>query len=274
MPKNNLIAVVAVLISILSVVNVARASSPDLATLKNMAPPADINKDHPENSFIRYDAVRDTALAIGSRGGLVARSEAILASLKSQEKNLDRIYDFSTLFLREKVMPPVVVEAQDAVTQDNDQMLRTADRIYRIEIPERLVTVVPTWRDYLWTGLLQSEAIGQPNAALLPRDKTERAIWERGVEEGWSAGEKQADSIFDANMARLRRDYEGMVRYMLLLSRGMISTPRVAASHTAVSGNSKEMKVNDTVYAITKPSGLITNPQKWTPTIRSLGEDK
>lgn len=244
------------------------ASGQNLAALKKMEAPASIkNTENPENSFIRFDAVRDTALALGSRAGMLARAEEINVSLRSREADLDRIYNFTTLFLREKVMPPVVVEARDSVTQDTDRMLRTADRIYRIDIPERLVTVVPTWRDYLYTGLIAAEPVGQPHAALLPRDENERAVWERGVEEGWSAGQRQADAVFDANMARLRRDYEGMLRYMLLLARGMITKPAVAASHSVVTGDSKEMKVNDTVYAITKSSGLVTKPESWSPTV-------
>lgn len=274
MRKNSIFSMVANILMLVSAATPAFAG-PDLAELKRMTPPAQIDKDNPEGSFIRYDAVRDTALALGSRAGLLARSEEIIAALKHKEADLDRIYNFSTLFLREKVMPPVIIEAQDAVTQDNDRMLRTSDRIYRIEIPERLVTVVPTWRDYLYMGMMTAEAVGQPHAALLPRTDSERLIWERAVEEGWGAGQLQADAIFDANMARLRRDYEGMVRYMLLLTKGMITQPSVAASHKVVTGDAKEMKVNDTVYAITESSGLVTNPKNWTPTLnRQNGEKK
>lgn len=273
MPRNSLLVIAAVVSALFCAGQVGAGQ--DLATLKGLKPPAAIDKDNPDVSFIRYDAVRDTALSLGSRAGLLARSEEIIVALKGKDADLDRIYNFSTLFLREKVMPPVIVEAQDAVTQNNDRVLRTSDRIYRIELPERLVTVVPTWRDYLYMGMLTSETVGQPHAALLPRNDAERLVWERAVEEGWAAGQHQADAIFDANMARLRRDFEGMVRYMLLLAKGMITQPSVASSHKTVTGNAKEMNVNDTVYAITESSGLVTNPKSWSPTLnRGKGASK
>ncbi|MDQ2994374.1 MAG: type IV secretion system DotC family protein, partial [Pseudomonadota bacterium] len=158
-------------------------------------------------SNFRVEALRDTAIAIGAQGGLAWRAERIDCVLRCQAKMLDRIYNFRALLLRDNILPPVLGEGRDPLNIANCETIRAADIMYRIISPPCFVSNPPNWRDYLWMHYEKPE---EPNATLLPKNRNEAAVWNCFVRQGWQQGIDQADLIFDANLARLNRDYHGM----------------------------------------------------------------
>ncbi|NBO09113.1 MAG: type IV secretion system protein DotC, partial [Actinobacteria bacterium] len=64
-----------------------------------------------------------------------------------------------------------------------------------------------------------------PDPTLLPKDRDERAAWVKYTREGWRKGIEQANQIYVENLNRLKRDFQGMIRYRTLLAKHMVSSP-------------------------------------------------
>lgn len=221
-------------------------------------------------SALRQDALREAALSLGSRGGLAAQGRAIRDDLESQAARLDALYQFSALMTPQGVMPPVIAEAHNAMTVQPDVM-RIADRIYRIEVKARFVSAAPTWRDYLYLGLPTDSKAAFPHPSLLPKSPEEQALWRQWIKEGWADGVKQASAIYDLNQSRLERDYQGMLRYSVLLAKKLVAEPMVGSDVAIVTGTANEMTLGDTVHRVTAPARLVTDPAQWRPVVVTVG---
>lgn len=209
---------------------------------------------------LRYTAIRDAALSLGARGGLAWRSNEINRETEAQNRQLDRIFNFNAMLLDENILPPVLIEGRNTLEQTSEDNLRLSDRSFAVVSQARFVTAAPTWRDYLVKHYKKPE---MPDRSLLPRDETELKVWERYVEEGWRAGVSQANTIFLENLGRLKRDYEGMVRYQTLLAQNMVTKPFVAKVDLGVTGGNNEMAINDRVLRITAKPGFQQKSDQW-----------
>lgn len=215
---------------------------------------------------LRAQAIRETALSVGARGGLAERAQKINGILLSYEPVLARIFQFSGLLLDDNILPPVLVEARNILNLSGTDAIRVADRNYKIISQARFVTAAPTWREYLWMSYDVPEL---PDRSLLPRNKPERIMWERDLEEGWEAGLRQADLIYTENINRLVRDLKGMILYRRLLAQNMVSEPYVATMDMGVTGGGSDMTVNDRVLRITTFPELQAKGDNWKTEIRS-----
>ncbi|MEX3917910.1 type IV secretory system conjugative DNA transfer family protein [Paraburkholderia sp. BR10872] len=212
---------------------------------------------------MRAQVLRETALPLGSHKGLADRSKVIIKELDARATRLDTMYRFGALVTKKGVLPPVIVEAVDAIEGTTDQ-LRRADAMYRIVVPAHLVTVPPSWRDYLYIGLrLKAQADPIPFSSVLPKTAAEEAYWKEQVQLGYRQGTQLADQILSTNLARLNRDYVGMLRYSELLNRGMVSEPDIAVAQQVVTGDSQRMNIGDTLVRVTNHGGLVTDASKW-----------
>lgn len=209
---------------------------------------------------LRMQALRDTALSVGARGGLAARSKILNMMLCKQEPLIDRVFDFRRLLLDKSVLPPVLVEGRETLDTGGPDVIRLSDRYYEILQQARFVTNPPNWREYLWMHYTQPET---PDRSLLPRTNSEKTVWQAYITEGWKAGEQQAELIFAENLARLKRDYEGMLRYRTLLNQRMVSLPFVAETDLGVTGDSEHMTINDRILRITAFPELQLDPSQW-----------
>lgn len=150
----------------------------DLNSLMNIEK-TDKKIDRQETPVLREESIKETALSIGARAGLIHRSIKIAEELKQMEGDLDKL-NFGALMIDKNLMPPVITEGKETVKKDSEDMLKTADAVYRIEIPERLVTVVPTWRDYLYQGLvIKDSGVEKPHDSLLPKTDYEKEVWKK-----------------------------------------------------------------------------------------------
>ncbi len=213
---------------------------------------------------LRAKMVGDAGRTVGFRGGMASRSRALLTSLDARQRELDSLFQFSTLVRSDGTIPPVIVEATDVASFAPDQ-LRKAGHVYRIEKEERFVSVPPTWRNYLLAGLSAKEAIELPVPEARPQDDREMLIWREAVHSGWKEGEKQADAVLNANFSRLGRDYTGMILYSPLLAKGMILPTRVAELSQPVTGDGQQIMLNDTLRRLTTKARFETNAGKWRP---------
>jgi defect-in-organelle-trafficking protein DotC len=221
---------------------------------------------------IRLDAVKEAALSFGARGGLAWQTYKIGKDLEKRERYLDRVFDFSQLLIPAPsgllIEPPIVSESANAMLIDyGAQEAAVSDRIYHIIKNAQIVSTGRSWREYLqrdWGGF----TVDPPPDILRPADAEERAAWVENVKKGWEQGVLQADEIFEEDLALLSADFQGMVRYRLLLAQGMISPPRALQVDRGVTGGGHEMRVGDRAIQITGVPELMTGSDEWKPANR------
>lgn len=217
---------------------------------------------------VRAGFLRDEGFRIGVYYGLASRSEQIAKRVEEKRYDLDRSYRFSALLDENGMLPPVVSEVRDETQVEGDRK-REMSRVLKYEKPATFVSVAPTWRNYLYVGLIQGKG-GEPpvpDPSLKPKDDKERAVWKEALRSGWVAGEKQAEDIFGKNLARMERDFVGMVRYKSLVSTGLAKKPSVSVSRAAVSGDGQTLILGDSLSAVTKPSEFNLNSADWKPVV-------
>lgn len=242
---------------------------PELNTLMNEQGSA-LSEQEKAALKIRADAMREAALSYGARGGLARRTWEIRRSLDTSATDLDRTYNFRQLLISAPsgllIEPPVVTEAEKNVIVSGDgQEAAVSDQILKIGREARIVTASREWRTYLERDWGKVEP---PPDVLLPRTEQERLAWAQWVAQGWEAGYKQGDEIFQSDLDRMVRDYTGMVRYRWLLSQNMISAPFALQEDRGITGGGNEMRIGDRALSITGQSQLQAKPEQWQPVPR------
>lgn len=215
-------------------------------------------------NYIRIKAIQDTAFSYGAQSALAWRSKQMDQLLQSEQNNLNEIFNFNALILKNNVLPPVLAEGDNALNMANPSTLRLADKVYKIVQPPRFITTIPTWRDYLYMSYPKPDS---PDFTLLPKTPEEKADWQKYSAQGWQAGIQQANQIFSANLGRLKRDYAGMILYRKLLAQNMVTPPYVAKADLGITGGGNSMRINDQVLRITATSELNANAKTWKPLI-------
>lgn len=233
----------------------------NLGELENViVEPIRVSSHRTELSGLRITSLKDTALTIGAQGGLAWASEQMNVRLESDHKYLDTIFNFYALVLNHGVMPPVLEEGNNTLNLADPNTIRVSDKTYRIIRQAYFATTPPNWREYLWLNYPKPEL---PDKSLLPRSKLELIVWRKAVREGWEKGIAQGYSIFRQNLARLKRDYRGMLLYRRLLEQKMISPPFVSRTELGVTGDGTDMHINDQVLRIVELPKLQTNSRRW-----------
>jgi defect-in-organelle-trafficking protein DotC len=209
---------------------------------------------------LRARVLRDTAMSVGAQGGLAWASNQMNFQMEQDRKYLDTIYNFSGMMLSHGVIPPVLVEGDNTLNLADPNTIRVADRNYKIIEQARFATTPPNWREYLWFAFAKPAL---PDKSLFPRNGLEQCVWRDSVRIGWGKGIEQAYAIFHQNLARLKRDYRGMILYRKLLQARMISPPFVARTELGITGNGSDMRINDQVLRIVELPQLQTNSRHW-----------
>lgn len=215
---------------------------------------------------LRVQALRDTALSIGARGGLAWGTKNIHTILAKQQKYLDRIFNFYALLIEDNVLPPVLIEARKALSLEGPDVIRVADRNYKIIHQAKFISAPPHWREYLWKVFEQPE---MPDKSLLPKNKVEQDLWNKYIDQGWTEGVKQADAIFKENLNILTRDFNGMILYKKLLAQQMVTPPFVSSIELGITGDKNNLAVNDRIFKITAFPGLQTDGTQWKTEIKA-----
>jgi defect in organelle trafficking protein DotC len=239
-------------VSSTEVPSTAGATPPELQALQQLGPDSGMPVD--KAAGLRYEALKEVAYTLGVQTGVRWRYEAIDRLLEANRSTLDRVFDFRPLMLHDgRVAPAVVDRTEGAYRIVSATEARQTEATYTIEEQARLVTRPPDWRDYL----VQSyPTFTQPDPAMLPRDTAERKIWASAVSSGWREGVAQADRLFDAHLARLRRGYLGMSRCKLLALQGVVDIPLLAEKRLGVTVNGRMLSVGERVFRIPSATGF------------------
>lgn len=216
--------------------------------------------DAKETSELRSKALEDTALSLGAQAGLAWASAEIDRRLEKDRSYLESVYNFNGMMLSHGVIPPVLEQGNNSLNLDDPTTIRIADRTYKIVEQARFATTPPHWRDYLWMSFSKPEL---PHKAFLPHTEDESKVWKHAIKLGWEKGIEQSYSIFQQGLARLKRDYQGMILYRKLLQGHLISPPFVAKTSLGVTGDGNVMRVNDQVLRIAELPQLQTDTSHW-----------
>lgn len=237
-----------------------------LAGLQNLANVRTLSNTGMPSNKVRETALKETALGLGAQSGLASEADHINLSLVQQARVLDTVYDFNSLLLEANILPPVLLEGQRILNLADPQTIRLADRTYKVSKQARFVTTAPTWRQYLWMDYQKPEV---PNVTLLPKNKTERALWRFYIEKGWKKGQEQASTILQENIAHIKEDFGGMILYRKLLAMNMISAPFVSHTDLGITGDASEIHIDDQILRITALPSLNVNSQEWKAAVES-----
>ncbi len=219
---------------------------------------------------IRKEALKEAAISFGARGALAKRTYEIRQELDIRSRYLDKVFDFRHLLISAPsgflIEPPIVTQSMNAMLIDLDgQTAAASDKIYNIIRNAQIVSAPRTWRVYLereWGEVLP------PPDILTPENGEEREVWAENIQIGWALGLQQADEIFREDLARMESDFQGMIRYRMLLAQGMISPPYALQVDRGITGGGNEMRIGDRAVQITGVPMLVNGADSWKPASR------
>lgn len=231
---------------------------PDLDALVNIEQVIIEKKSLPD---LRQQILADAACAVGVRGGFLSRSKQLKKEIEERSSTLDK-FSFASLTLKDSLYPPVISEVDGSTYQDGTSMVRISGKIYRIERAERFTLAPLTWRDYVYVGVPTDDAtVPMPNKELLPKNDEEKEFWKQEVKTCWEQGVQQAEHLFSVNLAKMERDFYGMLLYRKLLSKSLVDAPNVEYLYKKVIGEGSEMSIDNHAYTVTKP-GYLKHPEQ------------
>jgi defect-in-organelle-trafficking protein DotC len=211
---------------------------------------------------LRQSAQKKAALSWGAQTGYAKRTALRNGWLRKNSELLDRVFTFRPFLASDEhvLLPSVDVgkrafKLETAISSDSTMVS------YRIHEPARVISIPPTFRDYL---ILSPGIPKKVNSLLLPKNSKEKKLWKKWTDRGWKTGERLSDHAFRIGMRRLVRSIEGRIRFYELALSGQIERPTWARSPGATLRTGEVLEIGDTVLRITRPS-RFTAPEHWKP---------
>lgn len=209
----------------------------------------------------RYQSIYMEGIKTGTQYGLYQRSIQINNFIEKNREYWGRIANFQPLLLANgRVVPPIITESRNNSMNESRYILRTTDRSYQIKEQARVTNTPLTWMNYL---LITPSKPNIPNENLIPLNEQEKKYWDSGVDKGWIYGLTQANSIYKESIRRLQVDFIGMVRFHLMLQKNIITNPVSSTVNLGVTGNDKDMNINEVLFTIDQVPQFNKNPETW-----------
>ncbi len=232
-----------------------------------------VSRPPAEDGGFRAAGLREAALAWGARHGQTRRSWEIAESYAEREAALDTVWSFRRVALPAPMsagwLLPPVIQRVGAAWSGGGREAEAASEYYRILRPATIKGHLPGWRHYLPAPAPPPDI---PANSLLPLEGEEKQ-WREWAAEGWHAGLELADSEHRESLARLERDYTGMLEFRRLLALGMVTDMVVEAEHwpAAVSGDGAELRVGGRSVRIVSDAAFVGDAGRWTPQLVRVG---
>lgn len=227
---------------------------PELEQLMNMSIRSledELDRERAESG--KLNAVRQVGMAAGIHRGRAWRQEQINEWLEELNEVLSVTWNFEQLLVDGVYLPPRVDVIEGHVESMEDGRLRVIRQGFRLASKPQLIVTPPTFLNYLYQV---PDPIEPVNRLGLPeRGTAEIAAWQEAVAQGWKFGVEQADQEFRADLALLRRDYGGMLRYIDLVAKGLITMPRLSSEEFGiiVSADGQVLNIGDEIISIELP---------------------
>lgn len=216
----------------------------------------------------RVRAVRQVGLAAGIHHGRRWRQRQINDWLSDRRKELSMTFNFEQVLIDGVYLPPRVEEVKAHVEKTEAGNLRFIRHAYRLASAPELVVSPPTFLNYLYQI---PDPVDPPNTLGLPVSGTgEVRAWRDAVIEGWKVGVDQASAEFEADLNLLQRDFGGMLRYLDLVYKGLITLPRLDSddSGIVISADGRSLNLGDEIVTI-EQAPRFQHQELWEP----LGDD-
>ena len=210
-------------------------------------------------SLLRPSAIREAGQLVAIQTAVAWRYKQLLTETEAHADALDMAFNFAPLMMTQgqaMIMPPVLSRAGASLRIEAGEAATAAQTSYELLAPARFVAVVPTWRTFLLADAFPEPE--RPNPALLPTNSKERAIWEDAVREGWAQGVAEAESLYRDNIARMVRDYRGIMLYHLLTAQHLLTKVNTASADRGMvtSDKGNKLHIGQMVYRITTPAAF------------------
>ena len=237
----------------------SRAAEPDvLRDLLDMKGTAAV-KDNAVKQ-LRPSAIREAAHMVTLQSAIAWRYGKLLDEVYRHSAVMDSAFNFAPLVMTQGealILPPVLARAGASMRIEENGTATAATSTFELLQNAKYISVVPHWRTYLMADdFPQPEA---PNPSVLPKNSEERGIWQDAVREAWAQGMEEADQLFADNVARMVRDYKGIMLYHLLTAQHLISDVKTAQADLGmnISDSGNRLNIGQQVFRITAPSAFV-----------------
>jgi defect-in-organelle-trafficking protein DotC len=263
--KAGALTLLAIAIALVAMATAAKASAPEeLAALRRGDPGEAPGGD--DGGALRERALREAALSSSIQAGARWRYGRILEGVvRPREKLLDDLFDFGPLVTqsgRLTLIPPVAASAGEAIRLSDSRTALGQDESYSLIGKARLSGVRPDWRHYLMAA---PQAAPPPHKSLRPKGARELRLWKGEVDRGWALGLAQADRLFASNVARLARDYAGMMVYKRLVIGRYARETGTQETVTDLEVGEGEIVFRKTLYELVGQDGFVAPPGHGNP---------
>lgn len=209
---------------------------------------------------LRFSSMRQEGLRLGAQTGLAERYSMIMEYIDKNESKANVIFSFAGFVNDGNLLVPAIHQAQNQFKMDGDEA-RVVSNSYTIAEEAKIISSVPTWRDWLAQEYERPE---QPHYSLLPRTPSEVKVWEQATLEGYRAGVVQADDIYSDRLNDLTRSVEGRHLYRVLEDKKMIKPSLLKVERNSVTYNGRTMNIGEVIYSV-KSRANYTSGENWKP---------
>jgi defect-in-organelle-trafficking protein DotC len=200
----------------------------------------------------------EAAMGAAVQAGARRRYQEIIAeAVLPNAAVLDEMFDFEPLVSRNGdlvVVPPVASGAGAATRIESEASASSQAASFRLARPARLASAVPHWRHYL---LELPDGPAETHPSLLPEGAAELGRWRRWVDRGWALGVERAEALFQENVAKLARDYAGMMLFRRLAAGSLASGPVAAETEAGAEAGGSELVLGKKLYRLTETGRFL-----------------
>ncbi|MEJ6534029.1 MULTISPECIES: type IV secretory system conjugative DNA transfer family protein [Pseudoalteromonas] len=222
-----------------------------------------------EAQEMRLNAVAVDAYSWGMQEGAYYRNNEIQALLNEKSFVINKTISLAKFVIDGKMLMPTVLEAERIYVKNSDREARTVHMSYTLDKPPKIVSQVPTWRDYLVRNIAKPR---KPIRNSYPRTNQESELWASEFKRGWFRGVEQANSIFSSDLNKLSKDVAGLYRFRYLLAQNIVTLPKLIKDESSVMllDSGKTINLNDVKYSIQLDS-RFNKVTDWKPVFNKGG---
>lgn len=213
-----------------------------------------------ESGGLRFRSMRQEGLRLGAQAGLASRYSMVMEYLDKNESKANVIFSFSGFVNDGNLLVPAIHQARNQFKLDGAEA-RIVSNSYTIAEEAKIISSVPTWRDWL---VQEYETPEKPHYSLLPRTPSEVQVWEQAVQDGWRAGVVQANDIYSDRLNDLTRAVEGRYLYRVLEEKKMIKPSLLKVERNKVTYNGRTMNIGEVIYSVESDANY-TSGDTWRP---------
>jgi len=214
-------------------------------------------------SLLRPMAIREAAQLVTLQTAIAYRYRQLIETTERHAAIMDTAFNFSPLLMTQGealIQPPVLTRSGASMRIEKPDTATSAEASFELLEPARFVAFAPHWREFLMMRAFPEAE--KPNPAVLPKNEKEREIWRIAVREAWAQGLNEADQLYADNVARMVRQYRGIMLYHLLSAQHILSRVHTASAPVALSNSETMLYIGQKVYRITAPSRFTPGEQK------------